>query len=254
MVKISVGMETKVRPVENYFDTTMFNLNRAGVFESEHIADFSVAHGEGFTRQQNAQRAIAMAVQRAKETDANWVMKLEDDLDFTDNFLENVADWLEDFGHAKVPMFSLAASFEFVSDSHFQLGDTVFNDALAFPRVRARVARGDAIAPHPVRGYWGAQALVWRTADAEQLANWLGDDPALWDGKLHHKNRGHDLLLQVWGVERGAKHFGVAIPSFVQHIGRRSNLDQPEIGHVQPFFQFPFAGRDYRYQRRTINA
>ena len=256
-MKIAIGMETKERPGgagHGYLKQTLLNMHRASIFGSELLAGFEFVRGEGFTRQQNGMRAIKAGVEIAKTTGAEWVMKLEDDLDFTNNFLENVTDWLADYGHANVPMFSLAATFEFVSKSHFNLPETetVFDERdTAFPRVREYMRRGEHIAPHGVGGYWGAQALVWRTADAEQLVEWLGDDPALFDGKTYHRNRGHDLLLQVWGMARGAKAFGCAVPSFVQHIGRQSNLDQPEIGHKQPFFQFPFAGHDYRYQRRS---
>ena len=251
-MKFAIGIETKKRPTGvDYFGQTLKNLDRAGVFKSPLLASLSVTHGEDCTRQQNAARAIAAATQAAKFYGCEWVMKLEDDLDFTDQFLENVAGWLADFGHANTPMFSLAATFEFVSRSRFANNErTVFEPGESFGRVREYIRRGEHVAPHPVNGYWGAQALVWKTEMAEHLVKFLGDDPALFDGKMHHRNRGHDLLLQVWGNELGAKHFAVAVPSFVQHVGEQSNLDQPELGHKQPFFQFPFAGHDYRYERR----
>lgn len=251
MITFAVGIETKTRPVEQYFDVTLANLKRAGVFASKHLATLAVSNGDHVTRQQNAARAIELAVRDAVRSGAGWVMKLEDDLDVTDRFLENVAGWLADYGHARTCMFSLAATFEQVSSSRFTCGEAdVFDDGTSFPRVREMIRRGETCVPHPARGYWGAQALVWRVEDAAQLVEWLGDDPALFDGTTHHRNRGHDLLLQQWAVERGVRAFACAVPSFVQHIGRRSNLDEPAIGHVQPFFEFPFAGRDYRYQRR----
>lgn len=252
-MKIAIGIETIQRPNGvDYFKQTLANLERAGVASSEHYGGIMFADGAGFTRQQNARRAIELGVQAAKITGAEWVMKLEDDLDFTDCFLENVAGWLADFGHSKVPMFSLAATFEFVSRSRFANTEcTIFDPGQSFPRVRAALARGEKILPHPVGGYWGAQALVWKTEVAEQLVAWLGDDPALFDGKAYHRNRGHDLLLQVWGHSLGAKHFAVAVPAFVQHLGEHSNLDQPELNHKQPFFQFPFAGRKFKYERRS---
>lgn len=240
MIKFSVVIETKKRPGENYFQRTMDNLRRAGILESQRVALLSVSRGDDCTRQQNAARAIEMAA----ANDCGWVMKLEDDLDFTDYFFENVAAWLEDFGHARTPFFALGCSFEIVSHSNYRHG---------FPHVEEYVLKGERCVPHPVRGFWGAQALVFKRAEALDLVKWLGPDPALFDGKNYHRDRGHDLILQQWAHERGYTHVACAVPSFVQHIGEHSNLSRPEIGHVQPFFQFPFAGHNYRYGGK-VNA
>jgi hypothetical protein len=248
-MKFAIGLETIRRPDgTDYFGQTLANLTRAGVFKSELLSTFRVAHGEGFTRQQNGQRAIAMA---AADVNADWVIKLEDDLDFVDNFLENVAAWLEDFGHANTCLFSLGASFETVSHSRFCDNEVLTEPGPSFPTVREYLRRGEHCVPHRVGGYWGAQALVMRRADALDLATFLGPDPALWDGVMHHKNRGHDLMLQCWGSARGVRSFACTVPSFVQHIGRVSNLSQPELQHVQPFFEFPWPGHKYEYIRRS---
>ncbi len=272
-MKINIAIETKDRKLiggENYLRTTLENLKRAGVFDSEHLNSFIITSGgeaskkfyedqvgsvlkgilheyvgapAGCTRQQNAARAIRYG---AMNQTGEWVIKLEDDLDVVDGFMDTVAAWLTDHGKAAVPMFSLAASWENVSDSLYrEPGETVSGPGESFPRVRAMMARGDAIAAYPVLGFWGAQALVWRRQMASNLADWLGNDPYLWDGKEQHRERGHDLLLQVWGQQLGAKAFGVAIPSFVQHIGRQSNLKNK-------FFEFPFPGRSWSYQQRTF--
>lgn len=274
-MKINIAIETKDRRLsggENYLRTTLENMQRAGVFTSEHLNSliivsggewskgyydeqvWPVLHGvphefvsapEGCTRQQNAARAIRYgAMNQAGE----FVMKLEDDLDFVDGFMDTVAAWLSDYGNAAVPMFSLAVTCEKVSESIYAEPDeTVLRPGPSFPRVRAMMARGDAIAAYAVQGFWGAQALVWRRQMAQNLADWLGHDPYLWDGKQQHRDRGHDLLLQVWGKHLNARAFGVAIPSFVQHIGRQSNINNK-------FFQFPFPGRSWCYQQRTIDA
>lgn len=272
-MKINIAIETKDRRLsggENYLRTTLENMQRAGVLESEHLNCLIITSGGEWskafydeqifpvlrsvpheyvgpparcTRQQNAARAIRYG---AMNRSGDWVMKLEDDLDFVDGFMDTVVAWLEDYGNAAVPMFSLASTYETVSTSIYaQPGETVLSPGPSFPRVRAMMARGDAIAAYPVAGFWGAQALVWRRQMAENLAAWLGQDPYLWDGKEQHRERGHDLLLQVWGKQLRAKAFGVAIPSFVQHIGRQSNIQNK-------FFEFPFPGRSWSYQRRTL--
>jgi hypothetical protein len=290
MVKIAVTMETcdrSLRGGTNYLHKTLNNMSRAGVFDSPYLSSFHVQIGnartetdyadgiaatsivyEPATRQQNAQRAIYAG---AMDLDADYVLKLEDDLDFCHDFLGSVGRFLERFGHSTVPMFVFGASFDLVSQSHFEaehvcglsgynpmLGDTcpgchldtanVFNTSAAFPYVRHMMAQGHQIAAHNVLGWWAAQAVAWHRADALALAEWLGPDPFLDDGKEHHRMRGHDLLLQIWGSkEKNAKYFGCSIPSFVQHIGRESNLDQPAINHKQPFFQFPWGGPDWRF-------
>lgn len=273
-MKINIAIETKDRRLsggENYLRTTLENMQRAGILDSPHLNSLIITSGgeqpgyydeqvlpvlrhleheyvhppAGCTRQQNAARAIRYG---AMNSDGEWVLKLEDDLDFLDGFMDTLVDWLGDHGKASVPMFSLASTYETVSTSIYsEPGETVLRPGPSFPRVRAMMARGDAIAAYPVRGFWGAQALVWRRPMARNLADWLGDDPFLWDGKEQHRERGHDLLLQVWGTQLGAKVFGVAIPSFVQHIGRQSNIQNK-------FFEYPFPGRSWSYQRRTIDA
>lgn len=252
---ICIGIETKIRPVENYLDQTLTNLERAGVPRSEHFAGLTITHGEGCTRLQNAQRTILAAVEQAEIVGAEWVMKLEDDLDFTDNFLENVTDWLADCGHAAAPMFVFGATFERVSQSHFNEDEhSIFDQVgkrISFPNARAYMRRDINVVGHSVRGFWAAQCLVWKTETARHLAEWMGDDPTLFDGKMYHRDRGHDLQLQVWGAELGAKVFATCVPSFVQHIGRHSNLSRPGEAHVQPFFEFPFAGHHYRYRRKN---
>jgi hypothetical protein len=215
-------------------DEVWFPLNRW-------MADW---HFQDGTRQQNGARAIRTAASR----DAEWVLKLEDDLDFCDDFLGSVGRWLAKYSHAKVSMFSLAATFSSLTRSRFTFGEKLLQDGPSFPYVRACMARGQEILAHPARGYWGAQALLWRRADAQHLADWLGEDPALFDGKEYHRNRGHDLILQEWMHSRGDRTVAVACPSLVQHVGHKSNLNQPEIGHVQPFFEFPWPGREWRFK------
>jgi len=272
-MKIAVAIETKDRRLsqgQNYLGETLRNLARTSFWSHPAIHSLRIVIGgaledfeekeidpfiplgkqveifqtpaQGCTRQQNGARAIRYA---AAVEGADWVMKLEDDLDFLDSFIESTVAWLEDHGNAAVPMFALGATFQFVGQSKYQEeGESVLGPGSSFPTVRAMLARGDRIAGYPVRGFWGAQALIWKRPMAQHLADYLGEDPALWDGKEYHRDRGHDLMLQLWGQELGAKAFGIAIPAFVQHIGKQSNIQNP-------FFEFPFPGRSWTYQRRT---
>lgn len=249
MIRIAIGMETKTRPNGvSYYEQTLHNAERAGIFRSPHLAAFKTCIGDRCTRQQNGKHAIDIAAYYAQETGAKWVMKLEDDLDFTDYFLESVVDWLEDHDEPRHRMFSLGITLETVSASRFHDGETsILEPGTSFPRVREMIAQGKRAVPAHINGFWGAQAVVWRAHDANDLARWLGDDPTYFDGTTHHRHRGHDLKLQEWVRYVGGHHFLAAVPSFVQHIGVQSNLDQPQLNHKQPFFQFPFAGRAHRY-------
>lgn len=275
-MKIAIAIETKDRRAAggvNYLGQTLTNLAETGVMDSPFLHSLQIVIGgedpgfqqeeihpfksarlqnvpvhpcppEGCSRQQNGARAIRVAA----ATDADWVMKLEDDLDFCGDFLGSVARWLEKYGRMPVPMFALGSTFEQVSRSRFVEGESIWRPGPSFPNVRQALAAGREIMGHPVGGFWGAQALVWRHTVAQYLADWLGPDPFLFDGREEHRQRGHDLLLQVWGRDvMKARQFGVPVPSFVQHVGRQSNLNQPKIGHVQPFFQFPWAGRSWAY-------
>lgn len=268
---INVVIETKDRRLvggENYLRQTLENFKRAGGFASPHLSSFIVVSGgelpdfyetearpvlngnlhefvhcvEPTTRQQNAMRAIKYGAMNPK---GDWVLKLEDDLDFLDGFMDSLAKWLSDYGHAATPIFTLAHTYEHVSNSRYAVeGESVLGPGESFPHVRRFLSHGDNIAPVPVEGFWGALALVWRRSTAENLVKWLGDDPFLWDGREQHRDRGHDLLLQVWGNEVKARCFAAAVPSFVQHIGVKSGMGNPVI-------QFPFPGRAWRYAQRV---
>lgn len=275
-MKIAVGIETKDRRLtggKNYIGETLRNLARTDFWSSPALHSVTIVSGgeqadffdteiapnlpasatyfkapsAGSTRQQNGARAIREAANAVTMGPADWVLKLEDDLDFIDAFMSSLIAWLQDYGTADVPMFSLAATFEQVRHSMFQPGESLLGPGPSFPRARMVMGRGDAIVAHQVAGYWGAQALVWKQPIARQLADWLGEDPALFDGKEYHRERGHDLMMQVWGRAVGAKAFAVAVPSFVQHIGRQSNIGNP-------FFEFPWPGRNWSYERRTKDA
>lgn len=273
MTTLAIVIETKDRRLnggDNYIGQTIRNLRRAtNEFEGMPLSSIDIVcngvqdksfertevweplggwearfHLKDGSRQQNGARAIRTG---AAHEDADWVLKLEDDLDFCDDFLGSVSRWLAKYGHAKVPMFSLAATFTSVSSSQFAPGETLLGPGSSFAYVRRALAHGEEILAHPANGFWGAQALLWRRPDAQHLADWLGEDPTLWDGREHHRNRGHDLIIQNWLKSRGVRSVAVACPSFVQHVGRTSNLNQPEIGHVQPFFEFPWPGREWRF-------
>lgn len=282
-MKFSIAIETKDRRLkgqQNYLGETLRNMRRAGIFDSSDLAAFAIVSGgeqedfydvevgpnvegvrhefvhcpeAGCTRHQNAARAINVAALLNPQVD--WAIKLEDDLDFVDDFMGSLARWTADVGAAPVPMFALAATFQKVSLSRYVEGETVLGPGEAFPNARRFIAEGHVMVQEQIGGWYGAQAIMWQREVAQRLGEWLGPDPFLpGDNGQQHRDRGHDLLLQAWGFELGMKYFGAAVPSFVQHIGRQSNLNRPEVNHVQPFFEFPFPGRDWRYVSAVTHA
>jgi hypothetical protein len=236
MVKINIAIKTKDRsPRKNFLRTTLENMIRAGVLESPHLRALRVVNSDASsdwakplpvitgpwvidscarTLHQNASRCIELASQG----DADYAMVLEDDLDFCDDFLESVVAWLADHAVDGPQAYVLGASYS---------------------QIQATVNAGDSAWAYPIGAFYGAQALVWRREHATQLAEWLGPDP-MYNGVRDH---GHDLLLQKWGREQGLDHFIASAPCMVQHIGNESG-----IGNL--FFQFPWGGRDWRYERR----
>lgn len=264
-MKIAVAIETKDRRLsafsgrENYLSTTLTNLKRSGVFLSPHLESLHVVSGgelpgfgqqmhpclfhdkvfyhacppEGRTRQQNG----AMAIRVASIRDVDYVIKLEDDLDFCADFLGSVARWLTKFGGRDVKMFALAQAFAPYQEARYSgSGESVLGPGESFKFVRKLIHQGHQFYRHDVKqegGFWGAQALCWRIDRARELVDFLGDDPN-WAGD---RNAGHDLLVGEW-----AEFIGAAIPSFVQHIGETSNFKHDR------FFQFPWPGRDWWFQ------
>lgn len=236
MVKIGVVIKTKDRsPRRNYLGDTYKNLERAGVLASSHLAFLKIMDSGSsvqffkdnlplqfdarnvFSHPRTLHQNAARCIQLASEGFHTYAMVIEDDLDFSDGFLESVVAWLQD--HPGSLMYALGANYA---------------------QIQGVAERGQSAWNYPVGAFYGAQALVWRREDAAQLAQWLGPDPN-YNGVKDH---GHDLLLQRWARERGFEFFLAAAPCMVQHIGNESGIGNR-------FFQFPWGGREWRYERRV---
>jgi hypothetical protein len=175
-------------------------------------APVRVLDGPHRTLHQNACMSIAIAA----DAETDWAMVLEDDLDFCDDFIGSVLRWLYRNEREGCPMYAFGANYT---------------------QIQSCVARKAQFWTYPVSAFYGAQALVWRSAVAKNLAEWLGPDPD-YNGVRDH---GHDLLLQKWG-HLYTRFFLASAPSFVQHIGEESGIGNR-------FFRFPsWPGRDWRYE------
>jgi hypothetical protein len=278
-MKVAVAIETKDRRIpnwmstggENYLGQTLNNLGRSGFWSSPYLHSLQIVGGgelSGFwdeqvrpfvpagapfalhecppggrTRQQNG----AMAIRVAAETDADIVLKLEDDLDFCHDFLGSAVRWLSDvLSERGVCFYALAAPFQAFSEARYAREDEyVGGPGKSFPFIRGLMQKGVNFARHPAEAFWAAQAIAFRRHRALELVKWLGDDPCY---RSRHpeslRKTGHDLLLGLWAKSAG-EVIGAAVPSFVQHIGRQSS-----ISSRGRFFQFPWPGREWSYAGR----
>lgn len=251
---MAVAIKTVDRkPKANYLGATLANLERAGVFESEHLHSITLVdsgspdfgafwssevegslseralarverdlpdEGGRRTLQQNAARAIRVASRKG----ADLVLVLEDDLDVVDGLLETVVAWYKD---------------------HEESGQTYALGA-NYARIQYLASIGRSYWHYPVKDFYGAQALLWSRKTAVHLEEWLGEEPVYEteDGE-ERRGRNHDLLLHRWAEERGHEHFIAAVPSLVQHVGQDSTIGNEH-------FAFPsFPGHDYDYPGRT---
>lgn len=236
-------MDRRPRGSRNYLGETVRNMERAGVFRSlllhsltivdsgspdfsdffrveMYDADRRAANGrmtQVMSGRWTLHQTAAAAIREVAATGAQWCMVLEDDLDFCDRFLESVVGWLEDHARDDRRMYAFGANYA---------------------QIASRLSAGEW--DYPVGSFYGAQALAWKRKDAAQLAEWLGPDPS-YRGVRDH---GHDLLLQQWGKAVGLTHFLASAPSFVQHVGSDSGINNR-------FFQFAtWPGRGWKYSRR----
>lgn len=232
---ISIAIKTAEREPD-YLNATLENLERGGVFDSYYLANLCVVdttpslmhrripnflkgehafdiEAEGTrTLQQNAQRAIELAA----SVPCEYVLVLEDDIDVCEAFLESAYTWLTDHRDDRCGMYAFGANYKQVLNA-VQAGETFWN--------------------YPMSAFYGAQACAWTRDNAVDLARWLGSDPE-YDGERDH---GHDLNLARWGASRGFLSFKASAPSFVQHMGEVSTINNPWFG----FESWP--GRDWSY-------
>lgn len=249
----------------NYLGETMANLHRGGVFKSPHLHSLTLVDSGSpnpaeFLRKElggppavgsmmlhdrqvlldipterrnyhaNACRAIQLAGQKGSWTEhpADWAMVLEDDIDVCTDFLESVVAWLADHEKPSPMMYAFGANY---------------------PQIRDLYRKGKTSWPYGCGGFYGALCCVWSPADALDVVEWYGPDPAYLnkDGSKIY-GRGHDLMLGRWGKERGLTHFVASVPCFVQHIGLESGLGNRKITYAG------WRGRGYSYLKRHTHG
>lgn len=226
-------------PRENYLFNTVLNLERSGLPRSVRLADMFLVSSlpnvgwltsmmfsrtswlklciphEGRLPHENAGYALKLAGGRG----TRWVLFLEDDIDVCDEFLDGVGLWLDRHGAPLFRIFSFGAAYE-------QTGE--------------QASLNVGYWAYPVDSFYGTQCFAIRSEDALSLGDFILKYPL---GK--YKTGNYDLMMHDWSrvFYPEHPHFLASAPSFVQHLGRESSIeDRP----VQPHFP-SWPGRDWRY-------
>ena len=151
--------------------------------------------------------------------ECDWVIFLEDDIDFCADFLIGVDRWLEQ--HER-------------EDRHIYTFHTPYREVL-----RA-YERGQTAWDYPISGFYGTQCLAMRREVAAEAAEGLAKLTATWESA-----KGYDLILKAWARERwpDVHHFLASAPCFVQHVGLRSSIGSGFHENQS------WPGRQWSYQR-----
>lgn len=234
---------TLKRPGPNYLRQTLDNAARAGVFDDERLASFDVIYSHPETPTLRSETSphrgrvtthnpkcrltpnvtATEAHVTADQHNADYVLFLEDDLDFCDDFLGSVARWLGDYAEPQYPLF-------------------------VFGHVRS--SRGSSAQPYPVNQFYGTQCYAVPRDRHAHLTKWLVDSPFYVERQNPNKRpapRAHDLRLHNWAEDIGCSNFLASDPSFVNHIGTVSGMGCRRV----VFASFPGTSWSYRRNRRA---
>ena len=248
MTRLALVLRTLDRtPKANYLGTTLANRARSGLWQSPvpfklTLVDSGSPDPHGFlareayphvpqgddrfavdlppagrvrTHNENATRAVEIAVLQHPD----YMLMLEDDIDVCDRFLESVVVWLAEHARPDVLLYAFGANYAPI-------------DVLA--------KQGYTSWKYPIDAFYGAQCYAVARQHLAHLAEWLGRH-LLYKGRTPQC---HDLLLHDWAKARNphATHFLASAPSFVDHIGRESALDNK-------YFHFSsWPGPEWTYQ------
>ena len=225
-------------PRRNFLAETLANLKRSGVFDSPLLESFSIVNSNFDTKDfiyeaigdlpisvyspiggmRKATENGAMALAIGSESQADWVLFLEDDIDVIDKFLESTDLWLARHGRRSV-VFPLGANYA---------------DIAALYRLGA-----DDAWTYELGMFYGTLAFALTPGHAKAVSDY-------W--YANRRDQTYDLLMSRWAREQKVEHFVTPVPSFVQHIGRES-----AIRPGSPFIQYEsWPGRRWRYEPKSV--
>jgi glycosyltransferase involved in cell wall biosynthesis len=221
-------------PNENYLERTLDNLNKAThaqldnliVSDSHNSAYVSILalRREGYKYVEHepymcANLNVADALEQGASTDAEFVLFLEDDIDFIGDFLNSVSRWLDDHVSSLPIIYPLGANYDQVQQG-FRRNETYWS--------------------YPVTQLYGTQAFIIRSRDVPSCCEYLRAH--CYD--LHEDGTRYDHLIRDWMLSNGVTHIPTPCPSFVQHIGTTSIIKRRSAIHTFP----SFPGNEYVYK------
>lgn len=222
MKTFSLGMRT-VRREGDYCRSTLSRLVECWALSHPQVRGFHSVVGDGLPPNETAVRALEAALRDGPD----WVLLLEDDLDFCNDFIGSVDRWLERWAEPEIHFYPLGCF-----------------DADGVAGARSRGAFDWNLS-----GYYGSQAVALRAHDAASFLDWFPDRPALPadPGWFYPRDRCLDLHLAAWHREIEPKQETVRTPapSLVDHIGEISSIDHRNHGLTGRILAF--GGREFSY-------
>lgn len=246
------------RPRKNYLADTLSNLARSGAWGGERLHSIHVVDSGGSDEwpddgiidfayasyrsgepvvpipsnviavhrtetRRNGKQNFATALEVGARSGARWVVVLEDDVDFVDDFVDGVGRWLDDCAVPRAMFYPLCGN-------HM----TIAHRALA----------GLNSWDYPIEAFWGFQAIATRPVEALSFAEWLRQNPDYIHADGRKDSEAHDLEMHRWAVANRIRSFVGSCPSFVQHVGVESVINPTRDWDVS----FPsWPGRDWSY-------
>lgn len=228
-------------PAQNYVGATLDSLERSGFAKSGRVLllfdsgrprskefDASICRPwvavdlpyERLTSNANHARALKAGALSGAE----WVVMLEDDVEVTDSFAENVEGWLADHATKEYRVYPLYASYQ---------------------QIKTAAESGATAWQYPIRAFYGTQCYAIRAGDAASIGDYLTRPDVLerWRGRT----KGYDLMISEWHqADYPGLDMLASAPSMVQHVGRSSALGNEIRFHQAqsyPGTQWTYHGR-----------
>jgi hypothetical protein len=238
-MRMLIGITTANRnPRKNYIGATLRDLYRSSPnLPSDKVHIFATAPDVGWFREELArnglpedccilhvprkgltrnQNGLALLLGLPK---CDWILHLEDDLLFCDDFIGSVRRWLKRYATKARKCYSFCT---------FKKGPSDQVEAWDTPRTS-----------------FGAVAVALRWTDAQDLALWVQNRIPRWRRRMPKVWRvsGFDMMIRDWAREP----FLASNPSFVQHVGDESLTHS---FRKRPMMRsMNFAGTEWRYGR-----
>lgn len=159
------------------------------------------------------------------QLDVDWVLFLEDDIEFCKNFLDGVAWWLGHYAGTKHRLFTFYTPYREILTEYNKILECSNN---------INVSTWE----YPVDKFYGTQAFAVRPREAQSIGEYLVNLP--------YPTSGYDIEIQNWAkanpIQKEPENFLSSVPCFVQHIGEQSVLfNDPKRFHQTS----GFIGKDW---------